>query len=340
MLKLLANPCQTLLALSVPLLCCLLLPGQARSDEILLHNGDRITGQILKKENGVVAVETSYGGTISIQWDQVAHISTDQPLEVYLKDKSLVKTTEIDAGQEERGDAIQASEILYINPPPYLTGAGVLWSGRLNAGFWAKDGNTQQKRFNFDGQVKARTEKERYTLAASHILVEDEGEKTEESTTGLAKVDHFFSKKWYGTAQVTGEKDRFKDIDLRLIAGLGVGYQFWESKNLNLAVESGFDYITTDYIEAPDEEYPAWRWALDFDKFLVKERLQAFHHHQLNVGLEDTEDLLFSSQTGLRMVVMANVNATAQINYDWDNQPAEDTQRGDTTYIFSVGYSW
>lgn len=33
-------------------------------------------------------------------------------------------------------------------------------------------------------------------------------------------------------------------------------------------------------------------------------------------------------------------SAGAEIDYDYDNQPADDTKRGDTTYKLSVGYSW
>lgn len=317
-------------------------PAQVLADEVRLKNGDRITGQVLKKENGRVTVQTSYAGVIAIQWGEVARITTENAVTVLLKDETLVETSEIVDGPAPgpAAGAVQAATIHYINPPPYITGHGLAWSGRLQAAFWAQDGNTRQKRSYFEGQLGARTRSERSTLAASHLLVEDDGRTTEERTTGLAKLDHFFTPKWYGTAQVKGEKDRFKDINLRLITGAGLGYQFWESKNLNLAVESGIDYLTMDAIEAEDEEYPSWRWALNFDTFLMEERLQAFHTHQLNVGLEDADDLLFSSQTGLRLILMANVNATAQVNYDWDNQPAEDTRRGDTTYIFSVGYSW
>ncbi len=338
-----SRPCQALFVLSVTLISCLLLSGQGLADELHLKNGDRITGQVLKKENGTVSVKTTYAGTIIIKWQDVAHISTAQPVEVYLKNETLVEVSEIDAGPPagQGGEvAIRTSDIQYINPPPYITGKGILWSGRLNAGYWGKDGNSPQKHFSFDGQLGARTKKQRYTVAGTYLLVEDDGLKTELRSTGSGKIDHFFNSKWYGTAQVQVEKDRFKDINLRTIAGGGLGYQFWESKNLNLAVESGLDYVMVDYLEAVDEEYPAFRWALNFDKFIIKERLQAFHKHQLHIGLEDTEDLLFSSQTGLRILFMTNLNATVEIDYDWDNQPSDDKKRGDTTYMCTVGYSW
>jgi putative salt-induced outer membrane protein YdiY len=321
----------------------LVLPGQGMADEVHLKNGDRITGRVLKKENGTVSLETAYAGTLTIQWQDVARITTESPIEVYLHNETLTVTSVIAAGpvaEEGVEDVIQASEIKYINPPPYISGKGILWSGRLNAGYVANEGNSPKERLNFDGQLGARTKNKRYTLSASYLFATEAGVKTEAKSRGTGKIDHFFTTKWYGTAHVLLEKNRFQDINLRTITGAGLGYQFWESKNLNLFVESGLDYVVEDYIVSPDKEYPAFRWALSFDKFLIADRLQSFHNHQLNVSLENSKDLLFSSQTGLRMLLTSNFNTTAEIDYDYDNQPADDTKKSDTTYKLSVGYSW
>lgn len=322
---------------------CLLVPGKGFTDEVRLKNGDRITGRVLNKENGTVAVKTEYAGTIAIKWNEIAHITTEQPVAVYLKDKTLKKVSEIYAGRpEENGGkaAVPEAEILYVNPPPYLTGAGVLWSGRLDAGYWANDGNSPAKRLSLDALVGARTKDERYTLTGGYLFVEDNGVETESKSSGSAKIDHFFNPKWYGTGQLKLKKDRAQGIDLRTIVGGGPGHQFWESRNLNLSVESGIDYVMVDNASGPDEEYPAFRWGLDFDKFIIEKRLQAFHNHQLNISMKNTQAILFSSKTGLRMPFMENVIATIETDYDWDSQPTDDKKRGDTTYKFSLGYSW
>jgi hypothetical protein len=48
----------------------------ARIDVILLKNGDRITGEVLQMRQGKLQVKTDDAGTLSIEWDKVASVST------------------------------------------------------------------------------------------------------------------------------------------------------------------------------------------------------------------------------------------------------------------------
>ena len=320
-------------------------PASTPADEVHLKNGDRISGTVLKKENSVVTVRTDYAGTITINWNEISAIQTDKPVEVYLKDKSLAETRQIrsqppatePAGKEE---TIDIDKVWYISPPPYLTGKGVLWSGRMTTGYWHRDGNSSSGQFRIDGSVAARTKSSRYTVSGGYAMATDSGEETESRSSGLLKYDRFLSEKWYATAKISFTKDRFKDLNLRTILGAGPGYQFWESKRANLSIESGLDYVIEDYITAPDKEYPAVRWALLYDQYFFKDRLQAFHTQQLNISLEDTEDILVDTQTGVRVPLFLNLDASLEVDYEWDNQPSEGSKRGDTTYKFGLGYSW
>ena len=95
-----------------------------------------------------------------------------------------------------------------------------------------------------------------------------------------------------------------------------------------------------DYFAAQDKEYPGARWGLNYDRFLFGNLAQFFHRHELNVGLEDTEDLLISSDTGLRFPLKNHFDATLQYTFDWDNTPAQGKKREDQGYMLKFGYRW
>jgi len=189
-------------------------------------------------------------------------------------------------------------------------------------------------------EVVARIRDNRYTLGGRGARAKDSGEVTEANWFVYTKYDHFLTKKWYGYANANFENDRFKDIYLRSTLGVGTGYQFIESEKNNLSLEGGLTYVHTDFTNAPDDDYPAGRWAIKFDHLLFDTRVQFFHYDEAYVNLENAEDTFVRSQTGLRVPLTKDLNATAQYNFDWDNTPAPGAVRDDGTLLMTLGYRW
>src|ERR1700721_2928586 len=54
------------------------------ADQITLKNGDRITGAIVKKDGNNLTVKSDLMGTVTIPWDKIADIKTNEPLNVIL----------------------------------------------------------------------------------------------------------------------------------------------------------------------------------------------------------------------------------------------------------------
>src|SRR5215471_3525139 len=62
----------------------LLTASLAWADQIVLKDGDRITGEIIKKDRQTVTMRSKNFGTVTLKWDDIATVSTDQPLNVVL----------------------------------------------------------------------------------------------------------------------------------------------------------------------------------------------------------------------------------------------------------------
>jgi hypothetical protein len=60
----------------------------ARTDAIVLLNGDRFTGEVVQMRQGKLEVKTDDMGTLSIEWDKVASISTADQYETVMRDGS------------------------------------------------------------------------------------------------------------------------------------------------------------------------------------------------------------------------------------------------------------
>jgi hypothetical protein len=80
------------------LFLALLLSGPLRADQVVLKNGDRVTGAVVKKDGNNLIVKTDQFGAVTVAWDQVASIRTDKPVNVVLADGRKAKATMATAG--------------------------------------------------------------------------------------------------------------------------------------------------------------------------------------------------------------------------------------------------
>ncbi|MGB5290400.1 MAG: hypothetical protein WBN41_02990, partial [Lysobacterales bacterium] len=62
--------------------------SMAGADEILITNGDRLSGEIVRHDAYSVRLETDYAGTLDIKWSNIAEITLNEPSVVLLKDRT------------------------------------------------------------------------------------------------------------------------------------------------------------------------------------------------------------------------------------------------------------
>jgi putative salt-induced outer membrane protein YdiY len=312
------------------------------ADQITLSNGDRLTGKVQRLSEGKVVIETDYAGEVSIDLKSIAAIVTDGEMTVVLDDDT--RTFGRLGGNGERlqvtGDPpVDAARVTALLPGR-VTGDEWKVSGRINVGASDSSGNTEVTRMYGDAEVIARKAKNRFTLGGRGNYTEDRGTETESNATVYGKYDRFLTRKWYLYANTSFENDKFKDLQLRSTLGAGTGYQFFDTPRTLLSLEGGLDYVHTDFYSQPTEEYPAARVSTRFAYWLWQDILQFFHDNSVYMSLEATEDAFARTQTGLRFPLRANFLASAQLNLDWDGNPAPGRESIDQTVILSLGYRW
>lgn len=214
------------------------------------------------------------------------------------------------------------------------------WTGRINFGASLDDGNNNKKAVTGDAEVKARNKKNRWIMGGDANYAEDEGVETENDQSVYGEYNRFLNEKWFVGARTEFEIDKIALLDLRSQAGIFVGRQFYEQDDLNLRTRLGFDYIHEDFSNGDTEEDIAAAWAFDYDQTFFEKALTLFHNHELDVPVSDTSAFLFDSKTGVRVPVGRFLTGTAQVDFDWDNAPAEGVREEDVTYSLKLGYEW
>jgi putative salt-induced outer membrane protein YdiY len=337
--------------ISLPGLLMLLMctAASAYADELLMKDGSRLLGKVVKKENGTLEFETAFAGVIKVQWAEVSELSVDEPVTIMLENEettraAIIRNTEqatlLETAPDEPASSIEPGQLAFINPAPWRMGKGVRWTGRVNLDLKSQRGNTDKDEFDADAQTELRRKQDRFTLQAQFEKDKDDGTVTDENWTLLNKYDYFLSKKWYWGGVLLLEHDKFADLDLRTSVGPHIGYQFFESTAMNLNVDTGILYVDENFDEAEDNDYWSFGWLFNFDRFLVPERVQFYHRHNGLLDVSDSDNLTVNTWTGFRFPLYMGIVASTEAEIEYDGGAPGNVDKTDKTYRVKLGYQW
>lgn len=341
------------------IMACMLLLGIAQftyADQVILKNGDIITGHVVSKSGDTLTFSTTYAGDVKISWKEVSTLSTDTPVTTLLNDDSYFKTGFLPAEQgsvrltktpaqiaeaEEDEAAHGLNDILYINPTPEESGRGYRYSGRANMAFSNTSGNSSNEQLHLDGEVQKRAKTYRYTLGGEANRYSDNQVRSVANSRLYASYDSFYTKTDFLYMHGAVENDRFKDIRLRSVFGAGYGYQVYESETTRLALKGGPDLVSVNRYVANSENFVALGWHVDFNhrvNQLPTFPAEIFHVQDGYRGFDSSGDILLKTRTGVRIPLSQGFVATAQYNFDWESNPAPERGNADRQVLIGIGY--
>jgi hypothetical protein len=300
----------------IVLLCLLAVPAHA--DEVRFANGDRITGEVKARSGDRLVVQTEYAGELSIRLSEVHSISL--------------------VDMEGQLHEIAPHEVAGLDPKPYKSRRGVAYAGRALLSAAYTRGNVDSDQVHVEGDFTARAREYRYNLSGR--ADRRSAAAVEENTAWLAgaSYDRFLDERQFAYIRGSLEHDRAKDVDQRLAAGVGYGLQLLETPAASVSVRGGLDYVAVERLAGPQERYPALGWGVKASYAPWGPRLELFHEQEGFWNLEDTDVVILRSKTGLRLPLVERLNATAQVNLDWEREPVPGSVSTDSTLLLGVDY--
>lgn len=318
----------------------------AGADELVLSNGDRLTGTVVGMSKGKLTFDSALAGTVTVPWKEVTSLTSETAVKVELPDESIVAGTlapgaagEI-AVKTESGEvrSVPLAETASISTPP------ALWKGDIVAGMNIQRGNSERTAGSVDARAVRRTEDDRLTLNAAWGSSRESSGDGEATTTraevlGGGQYDYFFTKRLYGLANASAEHDRVEGVDYRIISGVGLGYQFYDTEDLVFGVDAGPSYVHETFEDGTKNDYLAARVGWNLEAVLVP-NVSFFHRAQLFPSLTPVGDFLGKTQTGLRAKLIGGLFGEGKVLWDYNSSPGEDRSRQDVIYQVGVGWGF
>lgn len=243
----------------------LLMAIPAFADQIVLKNGDRLTGSITKSDGKQLVIKTDYAGDVTVKFDAIQSLTSTGDLNVTLGGKTVVgpvSTSGEDlvvatktAGPVEapktsvtlvRSPAEQAAYEKTLHP-------GLLdgWAGGATLGFALTAGNSETKNLNigFNGTRTGFHDKlilyETSIYATTSKLAEQPipTETTANSNAGGIRYDHDFAgSRVFGFGSADFFNNSLQNLDLRYILGGGIGFHAIKRPKTTLDLLAGINY--------------------------------------------------------------------------------------------------
>ncbi len=311
-------------------------PHCASADKVLLKNGDRISGEVVSMESGVLRFKTDYAGVLSLDWTKVESVDSDKELVVYRKklekdDNPIENTRKVGSGAEV---AVNETEAINIRPKDYE------FKAALKAGWDKSEGNTRKESINAAFDLTYRLDKNRWKAHGDHYWGTSKGVRADYNWMLSGEYNRFLDKKIYLSGTGSVKQDQFQDLSLRSVLGIGLGYQLFNTETLSLSAEAGPAYVWEEYSSRNDRDFTAGRWSIDFGWWIYPKKIKLFHSQTGLLSLEDSENWIWQTKSGVLFPIVKSFFGTFQYNYDWTNDPVSGKKKEDSKMIFSLGYTF
>jgi putative salt-induced outer membrane protein YdiY len=89
-----------------------------------------------------------------------------------------------------------------------------------------------------------------------------------------------------------------------------------------------------------DTDYAAFQLKFDFTRDLYKDDITFFHNNMYLNSLQSLSDIIIETETGIKFDMAWDLVLTAEVQTDWENEPAEDAKKLDTRYMLKIGFEF
>jgi putative salt-induced outer membrane protein len=237
------------------------------ADQVVLSNGDRLTGTITKSDGKTLVIKTDLAGEVTVPWTAVQTLTSAAPLHVVTAGKTVVgavTTTDgslavsttpggpVDIPRVEvmalRNDAEQAAYEKSLHPT-LLQG----WVVGANIGFALTGGNSETKNLAIAFTGDRKTSHDEIALYTNSIYATNDTagavpNVTANATQGGARYDRNLTKRLFAFGNADFQTDALQDLNLRSVFGGGLGFHAINTDRTTLDFLGGLNYTRESYV--------------------------------------------------------------------------------------------
>ncbi|MEP7351628.1 MAG: DUF481 domain-containing protein [Acidobacteriota bacterium] len=343
--------------LSQVLLISGLIVGSVSADVVVMKNGDRVTGTVVKKDGANLTVKTANFGEVTLPWADITNITTDMQVTVELAGGQQIQgplstaNGQINVGGRTLGlgDVVAvrdyASQVAYQSR--LKPGWGQLWAGTGSLSWAGTSGNAKTNTFAVGMSAVRATNSDQTSIyfnavkASAKIGAADTN--TAQAVRGGWSYNRNLTPKLFFTGFNDWEYDKFQALDLRAVFGGGLGYKLLNTEHTKVNVVAGGDFNHAKFDPAPLAKFTRndaeIYWGGDLDHHLgARSALTAKFRMFNNLSSEGGYRMNFDAGYSTQLFKWLSWNVAFSDRYL--SIPAPGRKANDVLYTTGIGVSF
>lgn len=328
---------------------------------VVLKNGDRLTGTVVKLEGGKLTFKTAYAADpIVIRWDQVEKLAVAESMVLTIEhgstrvkgleaDGKNVKLLEDSMSAELEGQKIKtlrsvADERIYQKTlhPDWAHG----WNFNAHASFTLARGNANTQSTGADASAVRATTNDKTTVKFTTLYSRDNTSNTSTASTsdGSLRYDRNVHPRVFVYVSSEFLDNQLQFLDLRSLQSVGAGLHAVKRKQQTLDLYGGVSWTHESYsastsASASRSDFAALNVGQSYNAKLGKPSTlveQATFYPNMNNAGSYEFSLTSTLTTRLVKILSWNVNFTD----NYTSFPPSGTKPNDVIFTTGIGLTW
>jgi hypothetical protein len=319
----------------------------ARTDVVVLRNGDRITGEITELERGTLTFKTDDMGTLAIEWDKIQSVTAGAWFEV----------VDVDGRQYfgTLAPGIQDGALAVVTPggSQDVERSRVVRIQRLGKTFWQRlDGSidigasytssSELLKLDLAARVVLTRPAHQFGIDGSSTITQQPNVPDTRRNNLTLSYGRRFPSRWVAFAQWQLEQNRELGFDLRASLGAGGGRYLVQDRRQELLAGLGLRVNREKPLEGETTTNTEASLGLVFDRFAYDfPKLDVYASLIGFASLSDWGRFRIEADGRIKRELLKDFTVSLRVYESYDSRPpTEGAHRNDYGATFGLGWTF
>jgi hypothetical protein len=320
----------------------------AKTDVLVLRNGDRVTGEVKGLSRGKLDYKTDDAGRLSVEWDKVARLTSVHSFDVedtrgrrYFGRLAASGRDGYVVFQNGGSDTLAVMNVIGIAPVNATLAERL--SAYLDLGFTLAKANSATT-FSLSGKVNYRAPSVGAQLTYDSYAQGQEQVQTTTRNTVRQSVSWYLQQHWSVAGILQLEQNEELDLDHRITTGGAVERVLQHTNQMQLSLGAGLvgtqEQFSSGTASASDTGLEGLLTG-DWDAFKFDSpKLDFSTSVALFPSITDAGRLRGQGEFRVVYEVFKDFNAGIRFNDTFDSRPPEGATKNDYVTEFTIGWSY